>query len=114
MFTFAHAADAAAPVAGAAQAAPQGSLLGSLLPLIFLFAIFYFIVIRPQQKQARQHKEMLSELKKGDKVITSGGFIVEIEKVEETFYKVKMNDSTTVKIAKESVSKLYEEPTKEA
>ncbi len=103
MFTFAYAAEPAA------AAAPQGSLIGSLLPLIFLFAIFYFIVIRPQQKQARAHKEMLNELAKGDKVVTAGGFIVEIEKVEENFYKVKMNNDVTVKLAKESVSKKYEE-----
>jgi preprotein translocase subunit YajC len=109
MISFAHAADAVAPAVGsAAPAAQQGSLLGSLMPLVFLFAIFYFIVIRPQQKQQRAHKAMLLELKKGDKVVTSGGFIVDIEKVEADFYAVKMNKDTTVKIAKESVTKLYE------
>lgn len=102
MFTFAQAAEAAAP------AAQQGSLLGSLMPLVFLFAIFYFIVIRPQQKQQREHKTMLSELDKGAKVLTSGGFIVEIVRVEEDSYDVKMNKDTIVKIAKESVSKIYE------
>lgn len=102
MFTLLHAE--AAP-----QAAQGGDFLTSLLPLVFLFAIFYFIVIRPQQKQAKKHKEMLSELKKGDKVVTAGGFIVEIEKVEEDFYKVKMADNIVTKLAKESVSKLYEE-----
>jgi preprotein translocase subunit YajC len=102
MFTFAQAAEAAAP------AAQQGSLLGSLMPLIFLFAIFYFIVIRPQQKQQRAHKDMINNLEKGAKVVTSGGFIVEITKVEEDHYEVKMNKDTIVKIAKESVSKLQE------
>ena len=102
MFTFANAAEAA-PVA------PQGDLFTSLLPLIFLFGIFYFIVIRPQQKQARTHKEMLAEIKKGDKVVTSGGFIVEIVKVEDNFYSVKMSNETVAKLTKESVSKLYEE-----
>lgn len=104
MFTFVQAADAA----GAAQ---QQSLFGSLLPLIFLFAIFYFIVIRPQQKQQKEHKEMLNTLEKGAKVVTSGGFIVEIVRVADDHYEVKMNKDTVVKIAKESVSKLYEEPT---
>ncbi len=114
MLSFAHAADAVAPAVGTAgPAAQQGSLLGSLMPLIFLFAIFYFIVIRPQQKQQRNHREMLKELKKGDKVVTSGGFIVEIEKVEEDFYSVKMNKDTSAKIAKESVTKLYEPVTAE-
>lgn len=107
MFTFANAADAAP------AAAQQPSLFTSLLPLIFLFAIFYFIVIRPQQKQQKLHKEMLSALEKGDKVVTNGGFIVEITKVEENFYKVKMNDDVIVKLTKESVAKKYE-PTAKA
>ncbi|KIM09200.1 MAG: preprotein translocase subunit YajC [Sulfurovum sp. PC08-66] len=81
----------------------------SLLPLVFLFAIFYFIVIRPQQKQAKAHKQMLTELVKGDKIVTAGGFIVEIEKVEETFYRVKMNDGVSARLSKESVAKRYEE-----
>lgn len=108
MFTFAQAAEAAAP------AAQQGSILGSLMPLVFLFAIFYFIVIRPQQKQQRSHKQMLSELAKGAKVVTSGGFIVEITKVEEDHYEVKMNKDTIAKLAKESVSKVYEPVVTEA
>ena len=101
MFTLAHAAEAA-------PAAQQGGL-SPLVLLVGLFALFYFLIIRPQQNQAKKHKLMLTELKKGDKVVTSGGFIVEIEKVEETFYSVKMNNDVVVKIAKESVSKKYEE-----
>ena len=102
MFTLAHAAETAAP------AAQQGGL-SPLVLLVGLFVLFYFLIIRPQQNQAKKHKQMLTELKKGDKVVTSGGFIVEIEKVEETFYSVKMNNDVVVKIAKESVSKKYEE-----
>ena len=101
MFSFAQAADAVAP------AAEQGSILGSLMPLVFLFAIFYFIVIRPQQKQQKAHKAMINELKKGETVVTSGGLIVEIDKVEEDFYSVKLNKDTIVKMAKESVTKIY-------
>ena len=47
-------------------------LISSLLPLVALFAIFYFLIIRPQQKQAKAHKEMVSNLKKGDKIVTNG------------------------------------------
>lgn len=115
MFTFAQAADAVAPALGtAAPAAQQGSGMNSMVMLFALFAIFYFIVIRPQQKQQKAHKVMLSELKKGETVVTSGGFIVEIDKVEEDFYSVKLNKETIVKIAKESVSKIYEPKTTEA
>ena len=51
----------------------QGDLLTSLLPLVALFAIFYFLIIRPQQKQAKAHKDMIASLKKGDKIVTNGG-----------------------------------------
>ncbi len=79
-----------------------------MLPLLVLFGIFYFLIIRPQQKQAREHKEMIDSLKKGDKIITSGGLIVEVVKPEEDFIKVKLNDDTIVKLSKEYVSKKLE------
>ena len=88
----------------------QGDLLTSLLPLLALFLIFYFLIIRPQQKQAKEHKNMIANLAKGDKVITNGGLIVEIEKVEEHFFKIKLNDDTVIKMAKEFVTKKYELP----
>ncbi len=82
-----------------------GNVLTSLLPLIVLFGIFYFLVIRPQQKQAKAHKEMLSALKKGDKIITNGGLICEVVKPEEDFIKVKLNDDTIVKISRDFIAK---------
>jgi preprotein translocase subunit YajC len=84
-------------------------VLAGLLPYIFLIAIMYFIIIRPQQQQAKKHKAMLESLAKGDKVITNGGFIVEIKKVEETFYSVKMNDDVIAKLDKQSVARKYED-----
>jgi preprotein translocase subunit YajC len=83
-------------------------IFASLLPLIVLFAIFYFLVIRPQQKQAKTHKDMLGALKKGDKVITNGGLIGEVVKPEEDFIKVKLNDDTTVKVSREYIAKKIE------
>lgn len=82
-----------------------GSFIASLLPLIVLFAIFYFLIIRPQQKQAKDHKQMIADLGKGDKVVTAGGLIVEVVKVEEEFFSVKLNDDTVVKLAREYVAK---------
>lgn len=71
-----------------------------------LFAIFYFLVIRPQQKQAKAHKQMLESLQKGDKIITNGGLICEVVKPEEDFIKVKLNeDNVTAKISREFYSK---------
>jgi preprotein translocase subunit YajC len=86
-----------------------GNLIGSLLPLIVLFAIFYFLVIRPQQKQAKAHKEMIANLKKGDKVITNGGLICEVVKPEEDFIKLKLNEEVTVKVSKEYIAKKIDE-----
>ena len=91
------------------EQAGQGSFLASFLPLVVLFAIFYFIVIRPQQQQVKKHQKMLEELGKGDKIITNGGFIVEIVKVEKLFFKVKLNDNTEVKLDKESVLRKYDD-----
>ena len=86
----------------------QASILTSLLPLIVLFGIFYFLIIRPQQKQAKEHKEMISKLSKGDNISTSGGLICEVIKAEEDFIKVKLNDSTIVKLSKDFVSSKIE------
>ena len=69
----------------------------------------YYVIIRPQQKEAKTRKEMIEALKKGDKVITNGGFIVLIHKVEENFLSVKMNDDTITKITKDAIAKKYED-----
>ncbi|WP_263833260.1 preprotein translocase subunit YajC [Sulfurospirillum oryzae] len=88
----------------------SASLLSSLLPLVVLFAIFFFLVIRPQQKQVKKHKEMLDALKKGDKVITSGGLICEVVKPEEDSIKVKLNDEgIMVKVSREYIAKKIDE-----
>jgi preprotein translocase subunit YajC len=90
----------------------DGSLIASILPLIVLFAIFYFLVIRPQQKQAKEHKNMLANLQKGDKIITNGGLIAEIVKPEEEFLKIKLDDNIVVKLSREFVAKKIENENK--
>jgi preprotein translocase subunit YajC len=84
-------------------------LISQLLPFVFLIAIMYFVIIRPQQQEAKRLQAMRDELKKGDKVVTSGGFIVVVNKVEESFLSVKMNDDVIVKITKDSVARKYED-----
>jgi len=59
----------------------SGSTIGQFIPLILIFVIFYFFLIRPQQKKVKEHKLMVENLKRGDKVITSGGIIGSIERV---------------------------------
>jgi len=87
----------------------NADLIQSLLPLVALFGIFYFLIIRPQQKQAKQHKSMIAELKKGDKIVTNGGLMVEITKVEEDFLLVQNHDKTEMKLVKEAVSRHVED-----
>jgi len=83
--------------------------LGQFLPLIFLFAIFYFLIIRPQQKQQKEHAAMLEALTKGDNIVTSGGLLAEVVKVEEDFIKIKLNDTSIVKLDKAFVNKKVDE-----
>ncbi len=83
------------------------SLLGAVLPFAVLFAVFYFFLIRPQQVQQRKHKEMIASLKKGDKIITSGGLIAEVYKVEEKYFNIKINDDTIAKLSKDYISQKY-------
>jgi len=74
------------------------------MPLIFIFVIFYFLLIRPQQKQAKEHKKMLTALKKGNKVVTSGGIIGTIEGIEENEVIINAGNNCTIRLTKSSVS----------
>ncbi|MEE9524165.1 MAG: preprotein translocase subunit YajC [Thermodesulfovibrionales bacterium] len=86
-----------------AQGGPQ-SMFTSFLPLIIIFAIFYFLLIRPQQKKAKHHKEMVSAMKKGDKVVTSGGIYGVIESVSERTVVLKIAENTKVKFGKSNIA----------
>ena len=84
---------------------------GTFLPLILIFAVFYFLLIRPQQRKVKQHKEMLSNLKRGDKIITSGGIIATINKVADNReLTVEVSDNIEIKIAPGMVADLYALP----
>ena len=82
--------------------------LAQFLPLILLFVIFWFLIIRPQQKQQKAHKEMLASLKKGDKIVTNGGLIAEVVKPEEDFIKIKLSDNVIVKLERNYVARKIE------
>ena len=84
---------------------------GTFLPLILIFAVFYFLLIRPQQRKVKQHKEMLSNLKRGDKIITSGGIIGAITKVSDNReLTVEISENVEIKIAPGMVADLYHMP----
>ena len=74
-----------------------GSGIGQFIPLILIFVIFYFFLIRPQQKKVKEHKLMVENLKRGDKVITSGGIVGSIERVIDND-KVEVSISENVKV----------------
>jgi len=76
----------------------------SMAPLIILFVIFYFLLIRPQQKRAKEHKEMLSQVAKGDNVITTGGIHGRVTSVNEDTLTIEVADNTRIKISKEAIT----------
>ncbi len=84
-------------------------MFAQLLPFIFLIAIMYFIIIRPQQQQAKKHKEMIEGLKKGDKIVTNGGLIATVKKVEEAFFSIEVADKVVVKLTKDAVARKLED-----
>jgi preprotein translocase subunit YajC len=90
--------------AGGAGGAGGSGGLGAFLPLIIIFAIFYFLLIRPQQKKAKQHKQLLSELRKGDKVISSGGLHGVITGMSDEVLTVEISPKVRVKISRGSIS----------
>jgi preprotein translocase subunit YajC len=82
-----------------------GGLLGGPLPmLIIMFAIFYFLLIRPQQKKAKAHKEMLANLHKGDQVITSGGIYGRITGLTDTMVVLEIAPQVRIKVSRGAIS----------
>ncbi|MGB5305235.1 MAG: preprotein translocase subunit YajC [Gammaproteobacteria bacterium] len=95
-------------ISDAMAAAPQGQgdQLMSFLPLIVIFVVFYFLLIRPQSKKAKEHKQMVGSLAKGDEVVTNGGLLGRISKVGESFLEVELADGVTVKVQRQAVASL--------
>ena len=88
----------------ASPAAPQADLLQTLLPFLFMGVLFYFLLIRPQQKRQKQHQQLLANLKTGDKVVTSSGIHGLIANVKETTFLLKIADNVKIEIDKSSIS----------
>jgi len=75
-----------------------GAMIMQLLPLVLIFAVFYFLLIRPQQKKMKEHREMLGKLKRNDRVITGGGIIGNISKVRDDSDEVEVEIAPNVRI----------------
>ena len=91
---------------GTAQAAQQGDPIMGLLFPIGLVVLFYFFLIRPQSKRAKEHRQMVEAIGKGDEVVTSGGVLGKVVDVKENFVSLEISDNVTVSVQKNMVSTL--------
>lgn len=89
-----------------AQAGGGGSTLMSLLPMVLIFVVFYFLLIRPQQKRAKEHKQMVANIGKNDEVLTNGGFLGKVTKVGDTYITVQLNEGVDVKMQAGSIAQV--------
>jgi len=87
-----------------AQAAGQPSTLVTFLPIILMLVIFYFLMIRPQQKRMKEHKEMVGALKKGDEVVTNGGLGGTVAKVGESYISLRVDENVEVSMQRTAVA----------
>ena len=93
--------------AQAASSAGGSSFLIQIAPLILIFAVFYFLLIRPQQKKMKQHRAMVDALTKGDKVVTAGGLMGTIYKIEDDkIVTVEITENVRVKIVRSTISEV--------
>ncbi len=99
---------------GAASPGSAGGL-ASFIPLILMFVIFYFLLIRPQQKKTKEHREMVAGIKKGDRIITSGGIHGQVTAVDDATLTVEISDKVRVKLNRANVAGMIQtqtQPTK--
>jgi len=90
---------------------------GQLVPLILIFGIMYFLLIRPQQKKAKQHQAMVSSLRRGDQVVTQGGLIGKVSKVkEDNEIEVEVSDGIKVRVVQSTIAQVLSktEPAKDS
>ena len=89
----------------------SGSGFAQFIPLILIFVIFYFFLIRPQQKKVKEHKLMVASLKRGDEVVTSGGIVGKIERVlGDDKVDILISDNVTVQVVQSTIQSLISSP----
>jgi len=92
--------------AQAAGASSQGDLLTTMLPMIAIFVVFYFLLIRPQQKKAKEQRTMLSALEKGNEVVTAGGIVGRITRISDQYITVEVAPGTEITLQRQAVAQL--------
>lgn len=101
VISLAQAADPAAPAG-----APASPGLASFLPLIIIFVLFYFLLIRPQTKKAKEHKAMIAALAKGDEVVTTGGLLGRVTALDDSFVTLAIAPNVEVRVQRHAVAQL--------
>jgi len=86
----------------AASGSPTSDIM-SFLPLVVIFVLFFFMIIRPQMKQAKEQRAMIAALQKGDEVVTSGGVVGKVTKVSESFVTVEVATNTEIIVQKQAI-----------
>jgi preprotein translocase subunit YajC len=86
----------------AQDTASQSGLMG-FLPLILIFVVFYFMLIRPQMKRAKEHRQLVAALSKGDEVVTNGGLLGKITNVSDSFVTLELADNVEIKMQRQAV-----------
>ncbi len=87
-----------------------GGLLGGIMPFLLIFGVFYFLIIVPQRRRQKALQDMISTLKAGDKIITSGGILATVKQVKEKSLLVMSADKSLLEVSRASVSGMQEEP----
>jgi len=100
--------------AQASGAASQSDTLLTFLPMIAIFVVFYFLLIRPQQKRAKETRAMLDALQKGDEVITAGGIVGKIAKLNEQYATVEIAPNVEISVQRAAISQLLPKGTVKA
>ncbi len=88
----------------AQDAAAQPGALQQFLPLILIFIVFYFLLIRPQMKRAKEHKQLVANLSKGDEVVTNGGLLGRITNLDDSFATLEVADGVRIKLQRHAVA----------
>ncbi len=88
----------------AQDAAAQPGALAQFLPLILIFIVFYFLLIRPQMKRAKEHKALVANLGKGDEVVTNGGLLGKITDLNDSFVTLELTEGVQIKIQRQAIA----------
>lgn len=96
--------DALAAVGSTSATAPQSDGTFSMIMIAAIFVLFYFMLIRPQNKRAKEHRDLLGKLKKGDEIITTGGILAKVINIDDQYIKVSLAEGVEISLQKGAVS----------